>query len=50
LTLHFQQILSLKYVQFQALESPLGHYPIQSKYKQGKRLQKNGKKMDGNGK
>jgi len=40
LTLHLQQILFLKYVQFQTLESPLGHYPIQLKYKQGKRLQK----------
>jgi len=29
---------------FQTLESPLGHYPIQSKYKQGKKLQKQFKK------
>lgn len=37
--LAFATNLFLKHVQFQALESPLGHYPIQSKYKQGKRLQ-----------
>jgi len=43
-------MLSLKYVQFQALESPLGHYPIQSIYKQGKRLQKQWKNLEKNGK
>ncbi len=44
LTLHLQQILSSKYVEFQTLESPLGHYPIQWKCKQGKKLPKKWKK------